>query len=118
MLLLAGCGSDPSTVTKPRTEEECDGLFERAEGWFEGITEFGEEDREERRRNVCKNAFAYDKGSKLQIEGVKCYLDLNGDTMSSKGKKAMVSIIKTMEEGITDNKKYAILISTCPELGD
>ena len=54
----------------------------------------------------------------MQIEAVKCYLDLNGDTMSSKDKKAMVSIIKTMEQGITDNKKYAILISTCPELGD
>jgi len=118
MLLLVGCGSDPSIVTKPRTEAECAGLFERADGWLEGIPTDREEDREERRRNVCKNAFAYDKGSKLEIEAVKCYLDLNGDTMSSKDKKAMVSIIKTMEEGITDNKKYAILISTCPELGD
>ena len=54
----------------------------------------------------------------MQIEAVKCYWDLNGDTMSSKDKKAMVGIIKTMEQGITDNKKYAILISTCPELGD
>ena len=65
MLLLVGSGSDPSTVTKPRTEAECAGLAERARGWLEGIPTDREEDREERRRNVCKNAFAYDKGSKL-----------------------------------------------------
>ena len=118
VLLLIGCGSDPSTVTKPRTAAECDGLFERAEGWLEGIPEFGEEDREERRRNVCKNAFAYDKAAKLEIEAVKCYLDLNGDTMTSKDKKAMISIIKTTEQGIKDNKKYEKQLSTCPELGD
>ena len=118
ILLLVGCGSDPSTVTKPRTEAECAGLAERARGWLEGIPTDREEDREERRRNVCKNAFAYDKGSKLEIEAVKCYLDLNGDTMTSKGKKAMVSIIKLKEQGIKDNKKYANQLSTCPELGD
>ena len=118
MLLLAGCGSDPSTVNKPRTEAECAGLFERADGWLEGIPEFGEEDREERRRNICKNAFAYDKAAKLEIEAVKCYLDLNGDTMTRKDKKAMISIIKTTEQGIKDNKKYANQLSTCPELGD
>ena len=118
MLLLVGCGSDPSTVTKPRTEAECAGLFERADGWLESIPTDREEDREERRRNVCKNAFAYEKGSKLQIEAVQCYLDLNGDTMTRKDKKAMVSIIKTTKQGIKDNKKYANQLSTCPELGD
>ena len=108
-------------ILRPLTnkgQKQNDWLFERAERWIEGIPEFGEEDREERLGNICKNTFAYEKGTKLQIEAVKCDLDLNGDTMSSKDKKAMVSIIKTMEEGITDNKKYAILISTCPELGD
>lgn len=118
MLLLIGCGSDPATVTKPRTKAECDGLFERAEGWLDGIPGFGEEDREERRRNVCKNAFAYEKGTKLQIEAVKCYLDLNGDTMTRKNKTAMVGIIKTYEQSIKDSKEYASQISTCPELGD
>ena len=118
ILLLVGCGSDPSTVSKPRTEAECAGLEERAAGWLEGTPTAEEASREERRRNVCKNAFAYDKGSKLEIEAVKCYLDLNGDTMSSKDKKAMVSIIKMKEQGIKDNKKYANQLSTCPELGD
>ena len=118
MLLLVGCGSDPSTVTKPRTEAECAGLAERARGWLEGTPTADEAGREERLRNVCKDAFAYDKGAKLEIEAVKCYLDLNGDTMTSKAKKAMVGIIKSWKQGIKDNKKYASQLSTCPELGD
>ena len=121
MLLLVGCGSGPSTATQPRTEAECDGLGERAEGWLEGIPEFGEEDREERRRNACKNAFAYEKGMGLQIEAIRCVLDLKRDTMTSKDKQALVSTIKTIEQGIKDNKKYAEQMDPsgkCPELGD
>ena len=57
MLLLAGCGSDPSTVNKQRTEAECAGLFERADGWLEGIPEFGEEDREEEGWKVSNAPF-------------------------------------------------------------
>ena len=55
-------------ILRPLTnkgQKQNDWLFERAEGWIEGIPEFGEEDREERRRNICKNAFAYDKAAKL-----------------------------------------------------
>lgn len=118
MLLLVGCGSDPSSVTKPRTEAECDGLAERANAWFEGISEFGEEDLEAVRRNACKNAFAHDKGYKLSIEAAKCYLDLNGDTMPNKDKQILVNSIKSTEQAIKDNKKYANQLSTCPELGD
>jgi len=108
-------------ILRPLTnkgQKQNDWLFERAEGWIEGSPEFGEEDRKERLGNVCKNTFAYEKGTKLEIEAVKCYLDLNGDTMTSKDKKAMVSIIKLKEQGIKDNKKYANQLSTCPELGD
>ena len=118
MLLLVGCGSDPSSVTKPRTEAECDGLAERANAWFEGIPQFGEEDLEAVRRNVCKNAFAHDKGYKLTIDAAKCYLDLNGDTMPNKDKQILVNSIKTTEQAIKDNKKYANQLATCPELGD
>ena len=118
LLLLVGCGSDPSTVTKPRTKAECDGLAERADAWFEGIPDFGEEDLEVVRRNVCKNAFAHDKGYKLTIEAAKCYLDLNGDTMSNKDKQILVNSIKTTQQAIKDNKKYANQLATCPELGD
>lgn len=118
MLLLVGCGSDASTVNKPRTEAECDGLAERANAWFEGIPDFGEEDLEVVRRNVCKNAFAHDKGYKLTIEAAKCYLDLNGDTMPNKDKQILVNSIKSTEQAIKDNKKYANQLSTCPELGD
>ena len=121
MLLLVGCGSGPSTATKPRTEAECDGLAERAEGWLEGIPEIGEEGREERRRNACKNAFAYKRGMDLQIESIRCVLDLKRDTMTSKDKQALVSTIKTIEQGIKDNKKYAEQMAPwggCPGLGD
>ena len=118
MLLLVGCGSDPSTVTKPRTEAECDGLGERAAGWLESIPTDWEEDREERRRNVCKDAFAYDKGMTLQIKAIKCILDLRKDTLTSKDKQALASNIKEIEQGIKETKKYANQLSTCPELGD
>ena len=118
LLLMVGCGSDTPTVTKPRTEAECNGLAERADAWFEGIPDFGEEDLEVVRRNVCKNAFAHDKGYKLTIEAAKCYLDLNGDTMSNKDKQILVNSIKITQQAIKDNKKYANQLATCPELGD
>ena len=118
VILLIGCGSDPSTATKPRTEAECAGLAERARGWLESAPTAREEDLEERLRNVCKDAFAYDRDAKLEIKAVKCYVDLNGDTMTNKDKKAMVGIIKSWKQGIKDNKRYANQLSTCPELGD
>ena len=118
MLLLVGCGSDPSTVTKPRTEAECAGLEERAAGWLEGTPSAYEEGREERLRNVCKDAFAYDKGMTLQVEAIKCILDLRKDTLTSKDKQALANTIKEIEQGIKETKKYANQLSTCPELGD
>ena len=118
MLRLVGCGSDPSTVSKPRTEAECAGLEERAAGWLEDTPTAEEASREERRRNVCKNAFAYDKGMTLQIEAIKCILDLRKDTLTRKDKRALVSAIKDIEQGIKETKKFAKQTSTCPELGD
>ena len=118
VLLLIGCGSGASTVTKPRTEAECAGLEERAAGWLEGTPTADEAGREERRRNICKDAFAYDKGMTLQIEAIKCILDLRKDTLTSKDKRALVSTIKDIEQSIEETKKFAKQISTCPELGD
>ena len=117
MLLLVGCGSDPSTVTKPRTEAECAGLEARSAAWLEGMPEYDEEDLEAVRRNNCKKAFAYVKGSKLQIEATKCIFDLRKGTLTIKDKQALIGMIESTEQHIKEYKKYTSQISTCPELG-
>ena len=119
MLLLIGCGSDPPVATQPRTEEECNGLMERADGWLDGVPEMYEEvDRDDRRRNACDHAFAYKKGVTLQIEAIKCTLDLKKDTMPKKQAKSMRAIIPLLQRDIKERTAYAKEYASCPELTD
>lgn len=54
----------------------------------------------------------------LQIEAIKCTLDLKKDTMPKKQAKAMRAIIPTLQKNIKDRTTYAKEYSSCPELAD